>query len=87
MIFGKAAERFAASSPRAFFPSGIPALGRGRRSRPPGKMLRRRKMLEITPDFPASGARFVGRRAVVADSLLTKDLFVKRLKNMTLKFF
>ncbi len=46
----EAAERFA-----------LPALGRGRRSRPTGKMLRRRKLLEIAADSPASGARFVGQ--------------------------
>jgi len=38
----------------------LPALGRGRRSRPTGKMLRRRKLLEMAADSPASGARFVG---------------------------
>jgi hypothetical protein len=43
-----AAQRFA-----------LPALGRGRRSRPARKMLRRRKMLEMCADSPASGARFV----------------------------
>jgi len=42
----------------------IPALGRGRRSRPTGKMVRRRKMLEIAADSPASGARFVGWRGL-----------------------
>ena len=39
----------------------LPALGRGRRSRPTGKMIRRVKLLEICADSPASGARFVGR--------------------------
>jgi len=38
----------------------LPALGRGRRSRPARKMLRRRKLLEIAAESPASGARFVG---------------------------
>jgi len=38
----------------------LPALGRGRRSRPTGKMKRRRKLLEIAAESPASGARFVG---------------------------
>jgi len=33
----------------------LPALGRGRRSRPTGKML------GIAPESPASGARFVGQ--------------------------
>jgi len=49
MILQEASQRFA-----------LPALGRGRRSRPTGKMLRRRKLLEIAADSPASGARFVG---------------------------
>ncbi len=40
----------------------LPALGWGRRSRPARKMLRRRKLLEIAAESPASGARFVGRR-------------------------
>ena len=39
----------------------LPALGRGRRSRPTGKMLRRVKLLEMCADSPASGARFVGQ--------------------------
>ena len=43
-----AAERFA-----------LPALGRGRRSRPARKMIRRVKLLEIAAESPASGARFV----------------------------
>ncbi len=38
----------------------LPALGRGRRSRPAGKMVRRRKLPEIAAESPASGARFVG---------------------------
>ena len=38
----------------------LPALGRVAGRRPTGKMLRRRKMLGIAPDSPASGARFVG---------------------------
>jgi len=37
----------------------LPALGRGRRSRPARKMIRRRKLLEIATESPASGARFV----------------------------
>ena len=40
----------------------LPALGRGRRSRPARKMLRRRKLLEIAAESPASGVRSVGRR-------------------------
>jgi hypothetical protein len=43
-----AAQRFA-----------LPALGRAAERRPTGKMLRRRKMLGIAPESPASGARFV----------------------------
>jgi hypothetical protein len=39
----------------------LPALGRGRRSRPARKMKRRRKLLEIAAESPASGARFVGQ--------------------------
>jgi len=49
ILLGEAAERFA-----------LPALGRGRRSRPTGKRLRRVKLLEIAAESPASGARFVG---------------------------
>ena len=39
----------------------LPALGRGRRSRPARKMIRRRKLLGMCAESPASGARFVGR--------------------------
>jgi len=39
----------------------LPALGRGRRSRPTRKMLRRVKLFEIAAESPASGARFVRR--------------------------
>jgi hypothetical protein len=38
----------------------LPALGRAAERRPTGKKLRRRKMLGIAPESPASGARFVG---------------------------
>ncbi len=38
----------------------LPALGRGRQSRPTRKMIRRVKLLEIAAESPASGARFVG---------------------------
>jgi len=38
----------------------LPALGRAAERRPTGKMLRRRKRLEIAAESPASGARFVG---------------------------
>jgi len=37
----------------------LPALGRAAERRPTGKMIRRRKMLGIAPESPASGARFV----------------------------
>jgi len=43
-----AAQRFA-----------LPALGWGRRSRPTGKMLRRRKLFGMCAESPASGARSV----------------------------
>ena len=36
-------------------------------------MLRRRKLLEIAAESPASGARFVGLRAVVQDLLAVKE--------------
>ena len=38
----------------------LSALGRAAERRPTGKMLRRRKLLEIAAESPASGARFVG---------------------------
>ena len=50
LYFRASAQRFA-----------LPALGRGRRSRPTRKMIRRRKMLGMCAESPASGARFVGR--------------------------
>ena len=40
----------------------LPALGQGRRSRPARKMIRRRKLLGMCAESPASGARFVGRQ-------------------------
>jgi hypothetical protein len=52
---------------------GVPALGRGRRSRPTGKMLRRRKLLGIAAEAPASGARFVGRFYFNALQILKKQ--------------
>ncbi len=64
-----AAERFA-----------LPALGRGRRSRPTGKMIRRGKMLEIAAESPASGARFVRRFCVVQDSLPEEGTFTNLMK-------
>jgi hypothetical protein len=36
-------------------------------------MIRRRKLLEIAAESPASGARFVGWRAVVQDLLIVKE--------------
>ncbi len=51
-------------SKRLFYPpNGLRYLrwGWGRRSRPTGKMLRCRKLIEIRSESPASGARFVGR--------------------------
>jgi len=47
-FYSEAAQRFA-----------LPALGRGRRSRPTRKMIRRVKMLGMCAESPASGARFV----------------------------
>ena len=49
----RAAQRFA-----------LPALGQAAGRRPTGKMLRRRKMLGIAPESPASGARFVGQHFI-----------------------
>jgi hypothetical protein len=46
----RAAQRFA-----------LPALGRAAERCPTGKKLRRRKMLGIAPESPASDARFVRR--------------------------
>ncbi|MBV6394430.1 MAG: hypothetical protein KPEEDBHJ_03686 [Anaerolineales bacterium] len=45
----------------------LPALGRGRRSRPTRKRLRRRKMPGICAESPASGARFVGWRFITIE--------------------
>jgi hypothetical protein len=39
----------------------LPALGRAAGRRPTGKMKRRRKLLGIAAESPASGARFVGK--------------------------
>jgi len=61
---GGAAQRFA-----------LPALGRAAGRRPTGKMLRRRKMLGIAPESPASGARFVGRFCVKLTSNALYSLF------------
>ncbi len=61
-IFCEAAQRFA-----------LPALGRAAERRPIGKMLRRRKLLEICAESPASGARFVGQPACLPEHQLKKD--------------
>ena len=62
VIIRPAAQRFA-----------LPALGRGRRSRPARKMIRRVKLLEIAAESPASGARFVGQARLMQDSLTEKS--------------
>jgi len=59
-----AAERFA-----------LPALGRAAERRPTGKMLRRRKLLEICAESPASGARFVSLLFTFGDSLPLRTIF------------
>jgi len=46
------------------------AVGRGRRSRPARKMIRRVKLLEIAAESPASGARFVGQLMLTDSTLL-----------------
>ena len=56
--FEKHTKMFTASSCQRF---ALPALGRAAGRRPTGKRIRRRKMLGIAPDSPASGARFVRR--------------------------
>jgi len=53
-------DGFAFALCSAFQRFALPALGRGRRSRPARKRTRRRKMPEIAAESPASGARFVG---------------------------
>jgi hypothetical protein len=57
---------------RQFQRFALPALGRAAERRPTGKMLRRRKMLGIAPESPASGARFVGRFLLCKTRLLRK---------------
>jgi len=51
----------------------LPALGRGRRSRPARKMTRRRKLPEICAESPASGARFVGQPLCLSKRWLKED--------------
>ena len=58
----------------------LPALGRGRRSRPARKMIRRRKLPEIAAESPASGARFVGQFRVVQDSMIDKKRHARLVK-------
>jgi len=48
----------------------LPALGRGRRSRPARKMIRRGKLLEMRAESPASGARFVRRDFAITHLLV-----------------
>lgn len=43
----------------------LPAPGWGRRSRPTGKMLRRKKLPEIAAESPVSGARFVRHVVII----------------------
>ncbi len=64
----------------------LPALGRGRRSRPTGKMLRRRKLLEIAADSPASGARFVGC-AHNYEAFLALAVYLEFSKTVSIIFF
>ena len=66
----KSLERFTASSCQRF---ALPALGRGRRSRPTRKMIRRVKLPEIAAESPASGARFVGQTRLSKTHHLKKD--------------
>ena len=56
----------------------LPALGRAAERRPAGKMLRRRKLIEIRSESPASGARFVGRTAYYRDYDFDYSLKIKR---------
>ncbi len=60
-------------------PNGLrgPTLGRGRRSRPTGKMLRRVKLLEICAESPASGARCVRWHFSLLMDLEGLDTFFK----------
>jgi hypothetical protein len=60
----------------------LPALGRAAERRPIGKRLRRRKMLGIAPESPASGARFV-RRFLTYQQLVFEERFHKYLRILT----
>jgi hypothetical protein len=53
----------------------LPALGRAAERRPTGKRIRRRKMLGIAPESPASGARFVGQNGFSKSTAIKKTLF------------
>ena len=62
------------SQRRSHAPNGLRYLrwGGGRRSRPTRKMIRRRKLLEIAAESPASGARFVGQFYRMQDLLVER---------------
>jgi len=63
LLFGAASQRFA-----------LPALGRAAGRRPTGKMLRRRKMLGIAPESPASGARIVSPQLTLRASSESSEI-------------
>ena len=65
----------------------LPALGRGRRSRPTGKMIRRRKLPEIAAESPASGARFVGQFFILHETLFLTIQFLIRFRTFQELFF
>ena len=71
-------------------PNGLRYLrwGGGRRSRPTGKMLRRRKLLEMCAESPASGARFVRRFYYLSKHYLRKerDVFASRSHSFGLRY-
>ena len=52
----------------------LPALGRGRRSRPARKMIRCVKLLGICAESPASGARFVSWRFDLTELQLFEEV-------------
>ncbi len=53
----------------------VTRAGAGAGRRPTGKMLKRRKMLGIAPDSPASGARFVSLRFVDVTDVIQRIRF------------
>jgi hypothetical protein len=63
----------------------LPALGRAAERRPKWKRIRRKKMLGIAPDSPASGARFVGWRFIVQGTLPVKNFLAKNLQDYCMK--